>query len=236
MSYYNQKYKKLNINLEGFEYLNEGWNAQVCQNGKIAFKEYFPEIRHFNRMDLKVFNILRSINHQHFIKLYDAYCMIREEDLIKYKEKEKDFRIDAYTSKLYQKSDINPLYEPTDYLLDNFRELEKLFEVFSRNKIHTEDVKYKNSIVTDKGIVILDPDLYRENTTFDEQKLHRLNKRKLLSFFETMLYDLCEGNTNYEAKLHNQIDPLEITNKTSIPIEIEKVLGKVKRPIDYIKK
>ena len=66
-----------------------------------------------------------------------------------------------------------------DYILDNFYELEKLFKIFSDNKIVADDVRRDNVIIGKENIVVIDPDLFFITNVFGEQ-IELKNKYKLL--------------------------------------------------------
>lgn len=158
MSYYNRDHKK--IKLDDFEYLNSGECARILYNKEVIFKEYFPETEPCYRINEKVFNILKNINNSHFIELFDFYSDFNFIELLKNKVGILPFVIDAYTAKYYPDDSVNVLIEHKDYILDNLKELEVLFRVFSENMICTDDIKRDNTVIGKDGIVIIDPDLF----------------------------------------------------------------------------
>ena len=132
MAYYNRNCEKLQLKKRKLEYLNEGQCAEVYKYSDIIFKKYFSGTNKRFRLNPETFDILRTINNQHFIELYDIYKEMSLLDLFQYKNNDKlPFVVDAYTAKYYDNDYENKIiYEPVDYLLDNFRELEILFKLF----------------------------------------------------------------------------------------------------------
>ena len=77
-----------------------------------------------------------------------------------YQNRKISFVTDAYTAKFYENSGINILYQPISYVLDNFRELEQLFDIFSSLSIEVNDVKRDNLVMDTNKIVLIDPDCF----------------------------------------------------------------------------
>ena len=184
MSYYNRNYKK--IKLSAMEYLNSGECAKVFYNKEIIFKEYYSKTRLNCRLSEKMFDILKKINNPHFIELFDIYSDFDFIELLKNKLKILPFIVDAYTAKYYPDDSINVLFEHKDYILDNFKELEVLFRIFSENMICTDDIKKDNTVISKDGIVIIDPDLFYTMQS-SREFISALNKKKLLNLFRSIL-------------------------------------------------
>lgn len=192
MSYYNRKYKK-NDNMK---FLDCREYAKVLYNNEIIFKKYYSQTINEYRIKQEMFDLLKSINNPHLIELYDIYCNFNLLELVSNKIGLIPFYIDAYTAKYYPDALVNVLYENKDYILDNFRELEKLFEIFTDNMICTDDIKRDNTILGGKeNITIIDHDLfYRVKESKDY--VSTINKKKLLKLFRSIL-------SNYARKEEN---------------------------------
>ena len=158
MSYYNRNHKKLKVN--ALEYLNSGECAKILCNKDIVLKEYYSETILNSRLNGKMFDILKNISNPHFIELFDIYSCFDFIELLENKIGILPFIVDAYTAKYYSDNSVNVLLEHKDYILDNFRELELLFKIFSENMICTDDIKRDNTVIGKDGIVIIDPDLF----------------------------------------------------------------------------
>lgn len=145
-------------------------------------KKYYPRTDSSNRLNIKVFNVLKQIDHINFIKLYKAYMIRNKYSLITSK---KHF-IDIYTGKYYQKQDIVPTLINKDYLLDNINNIENLFRIFSDNKIKTYDVKLFNTVFTKESIIIIDPDCY-EISKDTRKNIESWNKKHLFELLGEIL-------------------------------------------------
>ena len=248
MAYYNRNVEKFSFNDLNMKYLNKGLAAEVFCNSDIVFKRYFRNASTLHKMKPEIFNILRTIDNPHFIKLIDTYCKMNPFSLMSYKQGRKDFTIDAYTAKYYVDDYINILFENTDYILDNFRELEELFQIFSECGLYLFDLRRKNSILRKDGIVIIDPDNYMVEDDLKKINIHYLinehNKEGLLSFFIDLCLDAAASDEYFNENKLRELGSVcyreflenEISENTDITYEISKKLGCVKKPIDFFMK
>ncbi len=219
------------INLKNMTYLNKGSCAKIYYNKRIILKKYYSETPINLRIKEDIFNILKDINNRNFIELYDIYST--------YKENLNHQSItSAYTAKYYKDNSINPILENKNYLLENFNNLEKLFDIFTNNMICTSDIKRDNSILEKNNIIIIDPDLfYIINST--KTFLRKTNKIKLLYLFNSIIINSIDDDLDYPRKiriLHNLLSDIIITDKTNITYELSKKLQYIKKPIDIFKK
>ena len=232
MSYYNRDHKK--IKLDDFEYLNSGECARILYNKEVIFKEYFPETEPCYRINEKVFNILKNINNPHFIELFDFYSDFNFIELLKNKVGILPFVIDAYTAKYYPDDSVNVLIEHKDYILDNLKELEVLFRVFSENMICTDDIKRDNTVIGKDGIVIIDPDLFYTMQS-SREFISTLNKKNLLYLFRDILINSIKNELNpgkIKTFIDNELVNFEVKANTDVTYEISKKLKYIKKPIE----
>lgn len=129
MAYFNRNYQRLK--LDDMKYLNSGGCAKVLYDGDIIFKEYYSETILNCRLNVKMFDILKNIKNPHFVELIDIYSDFDFIELFKNIVKILPFIVDAYTAKYYSDNSTNVLLEHKDYILENFRELEMLFKIFT---------------------------------------------------------------------------------------------------------
>ncbi len=235
MSYYNRKYNK--IKTDNMKFLDCGECAKVLYNNEMIFKEYYSQTTNEYRIKQEIFDLLKSINNPHLMELYDTYCNFNLLELVSNKIGLIPFYIDAYTAKYYPDASVNILYENKDYILDNFRELEKLFEIFTDNMICTDDIKRDNTILGKENITIIDPDLfYRVKESKDY--VSTTNKKKLLKLFRSILSNYARKEENC-GKLISYIDTeivnLDITSSTDVTCELSKKLKYINKPIELFK-
>ena len=236
MKYFDMNHKKYNFYKSEFEYLNHGKCANVFRFYDIILKEYFSYTTEQCRLNLEMFKILKDIKNKHFIELINIYSCMDIINLLKYYVKPSCFKTDMYTARYYVDEGINVLTESINYLLDNFRELEILFEEFSKNNICTSDLKRSNSIINSNGIIIIDPDLFYISS-MSQNYIITKNKKMLLDLF----LDIClkcaieeQHSKQIINKIINDLVNIEVDKNTDITYEIYKKLSYVKRPIDYL--
>lgn len=235
MGYYNRDLKK--FDQSNFEYLNEGKCAHVDYNHDIIFKQYFPHTGLSYRLKASVFDILKDIDNPHFIELIDIYANDKLLKLFFNKLSKDDFIVDAYSAKYYEDEKINVLNEPIDYLLDNIRELEILFGVFSDNAILTDDLHGENVIYTSQKMIIIDPDFFR---LYNDSDLIIRNKKGLLKLLKCICEYMLERESKYtDEKIDNMANKLtdfKVYRNTDITYEVSRKPKGVKRPIEYLLK
>lgn len=235
MAYYNRELKR--FDQSNFEYLTKGNCATVDYDHNIIFKHYFSHTLQDYRLKACVFDILKDINNPHFIELIDIY---REETLLKsiiYTIIKENFTVDAYSAKYYENDNINVLKQPIDYFLDNIRELEILFGIFSDNSILTDDLHSKNIIYNSQKMIIVDPDCFR---LYQDKDIIIRNKQEILRLCESICDTMLRLESKYTGKeidnMVNKLTGFEVNEKTEVAYELSKKLVGVKRPIDYLVK
>lgn len=236
MAYYNRNGNTLKIKRKEMEYLTSGECASVSHNSEIILKEYFSDTLINCRLSPKMFDILKDINDKHFIKLVEIYSDMNLSELIQYKTNIRKFFVDAYTAEYYSDDSVNVLYEPTDYILDNFSELENLFDIFTDNSIITDDVKRKNARLSHNGIIIIDPDTFY-TSSLPKQDIAIANKKELLTLFRSICTNSIGNIENHDdilRKIVLDLADIDINSKTDITYEVSKKLAYVKKPIEYL--
>lgn len=236
MAYYNRDYKKLKMS--GMNYLDNGCCATVLYNDEMILKEYFCTTLAKFRLTEKMFDIFKGIDNPHLIELFDIYSDFSPIELFKNRIGISSFTVDAYTAKYYPDNSLNVLFENKDYILDNFRELEILFEIFSENKICTNDVKRENAIVGKEKIVIIDPDLFYISD-YAKKEILTINKKNLLKLYESILIasveyeDNCMNITKF---IYDELANIDITSDVDVTYGISQKLKSIKKPIEFFRK
>ncbi len=159
------------------------------------------------------FDLLKSIKHENFINLIERYHRIPATTA----------KVEAYTYEHIKGEETNLLFLRTDFIIDQFRGMYQLYEIFTSEGIGVSDVYAANSIVLKDRIVIIDPDFFRMFT--NKEELIRRNKNLFIDFIKTY-FSLCD--TIKRDKLFDGL------YKTEDPIKmLEKRLSGYKRPYDY---
>lgn len=236
--YYNRDRQRLRLKRSELEYLNSGENAKVLYNNDIVLKEYFFDTDTDFRLNPEMFDIMKDIDNPNFIKLLEIYSDFDLLELLKNRMKVLPFITDAHIAKYYVDDAVNVLYTSKDYILDNFRELEILFNIFTDNSIATDDVKRKNAILNSRRIIIIDPDSFYI-TKSSKEVLTLQNKKKLLHLFRSICLD---GTTNQSNSgdlitwIDTELTNIPVTASTDVCYEISKKLKYARKPIDIFKK
>lgn len=240
-TYYNRKGQILEMKRK-LQYLAEGNCGSIYHDNEIIFKQYRDDIHSSCKLTPKMFDILKNINSDHLVKLYEIYSKINLLDLnkIKYLElqgvKNRNFIVDAYTAQYYSDNTVDVLNESTDYILDNFNEIEKLINLFTKRSILTSDLRRDNVILSHNGIIIIDPDTYRISP-LNKQSICLENKQNLLTLFSSICGNCLKDDENRIANIQKivlDLANIDIDDKTEITYELSKKLKHVKKPIDYL--
>lgn len=215
---------------------NHGGCSNVYLSNGIVTKKYYDYTNHC-RIDNEVFEYLKGVDNPHFINLIDYYYEVSkiyypdgdERDI---KEVIKQYLIDVYRYYYIKSDDVDILTAPTEYILYNFEEIEKLFKRFAKDKLMVYDMKKQNTVLTKDNIVIIDPDLFCFK---DDKKMCKSFNRVMLSY---LFIHLFLDNPRYEMEQYrSKIDDLfTFKNETGNLIgPLSKRLSRYKRPIDYLR-
>ena len=217
MILYTKEKQPIKININRMERIRPaGVCSEVFHDDKIIFKKYYSHIHPSCKISPNMFKFLKSISNENFMELYDILC---EKKRIK-------FRTDAYTAKYYCPEKINILEQPTDYILDNFRELDRLFQIFTNERVKVADMKFDNSILTSNKIIIIDPDLFHKSL-LPKKNITLANKLELLALLRSILINTVKTK-DYEILTGNLFD-FEINHDTDIAYELSKKLKPYKK-------
>ena len=161
---------------------------------------------------------------------------------ILYKNKKYKYTADAYLLSYYEEIYKNFLEVPTEYLLYNIEEIFKLLKIMSEYKMRLDNLKRENILLTEKSIVLIDPDWWHyEYLTKDKNDIEKLNINNIMGMFseitEKSLQDnhldfLIENNL-YDYVISSKLFPLT-SNKDRAMKVLSKRLNGYKRPIDYV--
>lgn len=241
MPYYDRNGQLLNLDEIELSYLSKGYCGSVYYNNDMIFKKYHRFAHSCSKLKPEMFDFLKTVNNPHFMEFYEIYCKMDLEQLSEYLDGNYSFKVDAYAAKYYPDDSVKALFEKKDYLLDNFREIEKLFDEFANNGVMVKDSKRENVLLSNNGIIIIDPDLY----LFSEEKISNIviaNKKELLQLFQSICLSeasiivhnhFFRGINDIEEKIFAFGTQIRINENTDVTHEISKKLGKVKRPVKY---
>ena len=234
MGLYNKSFCKLNINLDELTKINEDMvtNGLIYRYRDMILKKYWYCTEYAINED--VFNKLCIIDNNHFIKLYELFTIISDDEydekFAKYKQGKINFSLAGYTAKYYQPDFINPLLEKSAYLINSIEGLKELVDILSNSKIMMDDTKIKNTIIQKNGIVIIDPDYYKLSNK-DIKFIKNNNNKELLQLLKTLFIQYSVLKKPNVLRFFTELDNIEPLQSICY---IEKELRKVKRPIDLL--
>ena len=242
-----------------YHFLGSGGCSKVYTNGENIFKIYFKETLPEHKLDEEVFEFLKTAKFPCLMEIYEIYRKSSLKKRIDYNSGFMTFPIDAYLGKYYESDCLNILFKNKDYLLESLKEMEKLFDAFTEYLIAVDDVKFENSICTENGIVITDPDCFRKAFIIDgldtysgitdstkiplyKEDLIINNKQALIDYVANLLYvnsdklgsSFIEDKKNLLIYLTNWVTSLEVSEKTNVTDLISKELKYVRTPGEYL--
>lgn len=197
----------------------------------LCFKRYDRDIyleKNFLKTD--IYNILSNIKHPNLVDIKK----------ILYKNKKHKYTADAYLLSYYKEIYKDFLEAPTEYLLYNIEEIFKVLKKLSDYKTRLDDLKRENILLTEKNIVLTDPDRwYYDNLS--EKEIEKLNINNIMAMFNKITKDSLEDNyldflienNLYDYVISNKLFPLTSNKDRAMKVLSKKLTG-YKRPIDYV--
>ena len=182
MFLYDESGKKFEIDDSRENRINHGCCGEIYKYKNDCVKLYYGSSLSDGKISKKVFETLKEIDSDYFVKLKDLL----------YPEGLQEFS--AYTMKYYIAEELNILDLDTEYTLYMFREYLKLFNKFSEKKIIAEDVKRNNTIYDGKNLILIDPDLFYFSNNVEYCKISNYNR--LLQLFRSIYLE--EVKENFE--------------------------------------
>lgn len=224
MFLYDESGKKFEIDDSRENRINHGCCGGIYKYKNDCVKLYYDSSLSDGKISKKVFETLKEIDSDYFVKLKDLL----------YPEGLQEFS--AYTMKYYIAEELNILDLDTEYTLYMFREYLKLFNKFSEKKIIAEDVKRNNTIYDGKNLILIDPDLFYFSNNVEYCKISNYNR--LLQLFRSIYLEEVKENFELDYSKNPFTDLGELFNLELGPNmdnELAEKLKKYRCPRDYFK-
>lgn len=224
MFLYNESGKKFEIDDSKENMINHGCCGEIYKYKNDCVKLYYGSSLSDGKINKKVFEKLKEIDSDYFVKLKDLL----------YPEGLQEFS--AYTMKYYSAEELNILDLDTEYTLYMFHEYLKLFNEFSEKKIIAEDVKRNNTIYDGKNLILIDPDLFYFSNNVEYCKISNYNR--ILQLFRSIYLEEVKKILDLDYSKNPFTDLGELFNLEMGPNmdnELAKKLKKYRRPRDYFK-
>ena len=200
-------------------------------NKELCFKYYNKtEIADFI-LNEDMFQALKTINNPSLVNIKQLL----------YKDKESKFKAKAYILEYYQSVYDNILTVPSEYLLDSLEKILKLAEELSKENIRVFDLRESNIILTNKNIVLIDPDRWYFNIIENEKSIEKSNINNITGFFQNIIRDNLNKtereflikNNLFDYVIAGKLFPLTSNSDKAIKVLAKRLKGH-NRPIDYI--
>ena len=217
--------------------IGNGFCGEVYRyDSEFVLKKYRESCPNCLKLKRNIYEAIKEINSPHVVEiinlLYTNKIGNSNSPLFGLRNKS----ISGYMCKYIKPDKIDILSIPTEYLLYNINELNKVFTEFSNRNIRAIDVKVENVVMQNDKIVLIDLDLFRKGMLRDK-RIERLNQIDLLHLFRDMVSDSifdCEYNIDFLESIEKIFDLSKFTKETDLILEITKQFQKYKYPVDYI--
>ena len=222
MFLYDESGKKFEIDDSKENMINHGCCGEIYKYKNDCVKLYYDSSLSNGKINKKVFETLKEIDSNYFVKLKDLL----------YPEGLQEFS--AYTMKYYIAEELNILDLDTEYTLYMFHEYLKLFNEFSEKKIIAEDVKRNNTIYDGKNLILIDPDLFYFSNNVEYCKISNYNR--ILQLFRSIYLEEVKKILDLDYSKNPFTDLGELFNLEMGPNmdnELSKKLKKYRCPRDY---
>lgn len=189
MVFYDKEGKQYNYDILKENYFDRGSKSKVYKiNDRECLKVLNKDPMNF--FNEEVYNIIQRLSLEDLVKLGIPFYI--------------DDKIKAYTMEYFEKSSKSILDMPTEYTLDNLNSLYKAILILAKNNIETFDLYYRNVIVGDSQIKLIDFDSFILNRDIASALYH--NTGSLLYTFGGLYKDaLLKKGIDLETKMIGDI-------------------------------
>lgn len=128
--------------------------ANIYKYNNVVIKKYHKDTSEYIRLDLEMFEKLKSIKSKALIHLIDcSYSKALEHP-------KRDYRIESFSYDYIKRAKFKSIDVSTEYTLNSLYKLRNLVAQLSELGIGLYDCFYGNTIVTDSNMVLIDPDQF----------------------------------------------------------------------------
>ena len=195
-----------NLDTSNFEFFCEGSCARIYKDNNIILKVYKIDSPYSASISKNTFNKLKSLKINHIVKLYNQYYKIQSSlvELLK---------CEAYTMDYVPDPKLTIINYPTEFLLELAHEMEAVNTNLTKHRIIAGDGHKGNIIFNENGLTIIDVDTYREAKLLPSNLIRMHNRKELLSYLRSKLYDECINNDINTLGAYNAFLAISSSNK-----------------------
>ena len=194
-----------------FKFITMGCNSNIYRDGDMVYKKYTQYANENYRIKEKMFEELKKIDYDFFIKLYDLFVG-------------EDNKVNSYTCNYIKETKEYLTRDDLQMIFNCLNEMQKDFihELSSKN-ILMDDPNTSNLLISDNKLVIIDPDCYFFGYNDYERNLEH-NKETLLQY---IYYKCILTNIKKPSECIKNLDgilDIKINPKTNLCKELKRVI------------
>ena len=169
-----------------------------------------------------IFTLLKELNDPNIVKIHEM--LFDEPSLYK----------TGYIMDYIKPDNVDYLTNISSIFLEHIREIEKVVDRLSKERVRVMDLKNSNVIITNNGMIIIDPDKYRivdYDPTYANKDQILYLAYSILNFSKSPSKDSLDRLSLLKMK-----QAIEIDESMSITSQLSKKLIPSRKPIDIFKR
>ena len=223
MKYISDKGKIYDVKEDSLTYLDHGLTANIYfMEDKRLLKRYYAYTSKLVKLDEDIFTLLKELNDPSIVKIHEM--LFDQPSLYK----------TGYIMDYIKPDNIDYLTNISSIFLEHIHEIEKVVDRLSKERVRVMDLKNSNVIITNNGMIIIDPDKYRivdYDPTYANKDQILYLAYSILNFSKSPSKDSLDRLSLLKMK-----QAIEIDESMSITSQLSKKLTPSRKPIDIFKR
>ena len=223
MKYISDKGKIYDVKEDSLTYLDHGLTANIYfMEDKRLLKRYYAYTSKLVKLDEDIFTLLKELNNPNIVKIHEM--LFDEPSLYK----------TGYIMDYIKPDNVDYLTNISSIFLEHIHEIEKVVDRLSKERVRVMDLKNSNVIITNNGMIIIDPDKYRivdYDPTYANKDQILYLAYSILNFSKSPSKDSLDRLSLLKMK-----QAIEIDESMSITSQLSKKLTPSRKPIDIFKR
>ena len=223
MKYISDKGKIYDVKEDSLTYLDHGLTANIYfMEDKRLLKRYYAYTSKLVKLDEDIFTLLKELNNPNIVKIHEM--LFDEPSLYK----------TGYIMDYIKPDNVDYLTNISSIFLEHIHEIEKVVDRLSKERVRVMDLKNSNVVITNNGMIIIDPDKYRivdYDPTYANKDQILYLAYSILNFSKSPSKDSLDRLSLLKMK-----QAIEIDESMSITSQLSKKLTPSRKPIDIFKR
>lgn len=223
MKYISDKGKIYDVKEDSLTYLDHGLTANIYfMEDKRLLKRYYAYTSKLVKLDEDIFTLLKELNDPNIVKIHEM--LFDEPSLYK----------TGYIMDYIKPDNVDYLTNISSIFLEHIHEIEKVVDRLSKERVRVMDLKNSNVVITNNGMIIIDPDKYRivdYDPTYANKDQILYLAYSILNFSKSPSKDSLDRLSLLKMK-----QAIEIDESMSITSQLSKKLTPSRKPIDIFKR